>query len=78
MPAPPSAADVDAANAVAKFAALGTYLANLRDEAIRRHYTDLAQHLEQAVHEAKRTPPADLPKLFEPTDRSSPGSMTIA
>ena len=71
--APPSAADVDAANAVAKFAALGTYLANLRDETIRRHYTDLSQHLEQAVREARRTPPADLPKLFEPADRMFAG-----
>lgn len=64
-----SGADVEAANAVAKFAALGTYLANLRDDAIRRRYTDLSQHLGTAAREAQRTAPADLPKLFEPADR---------
>jgi hypothetical protein len=65
----PSAADVDAANAVAKFAALGTYLANLREEPIRRQYTELSKHLERAVYEAKRTQPADVPKVFEASDR---------
>ena len=33
--------DIDGANAVNKFAALGTYLANLRDETVRKQYTDL-------------------------------------
>ena len=64
-----STADVEAANAVAKFGALGTYLANLRDETIRRRYTDLSQKLGVAIGEAKRTPAADLPTLFEPADR---------
>jgi hypothetical protein len=64
----PSPASVDAANAVAKFAALGTYLANLRDDAIRRRYTELSQRLDAAVREAARTPPADVAKLFEPAD----------
>jgi hypothetical protein len=64
---PPPAA-VDAANAVAKFAALGTYLANLRDDAIRRRYTELSQRLDQTVREAARTPSADVAKLFEPAD----------
>jgi hypothetical protein len=67
-PGVPSAADVEAANAVAKFAALGTYLANLRDEAIRRRYTELSLLLEKTVAEARRTAPAELPKLFEPAD----------
>jgi hypothetical protein len=65
----PSAAEVEAGNAVARFAALGTYLANLRDDAVRRRYTDLSLRLEQAVREAARTPAGDVPKLFEPADR---------
>lgn len=67
--APLSAADVDAASSVAKFAALGTYLANLRDDAVRRQYTDLTHHLERAVQQAKRAAPADMPKVFEAADR---------
>jgi len=64
-----SAAQIDAANAVNKFAALGTYLANLRDDATRARYTELTQLLEKAVVEAKRAQPGDLGKLFEPADR---------
>jgi hypothetical protein len=64
----PSAAEVEAANAVVKFAALGTYLANLRDDAIRVRYTELSRVLEKAAGEAKRTAPAELSKLFEPAD----------
>jgi hypothetical protein len=64
----PSAAEVEAANAVAKFAALGTYLANLRDDAIRLRYTELSRALEKAAGEAGRTAPAELSKLFEPAD----------
>ena len=58
-----AAAQIDAANA------LGTYLANLRDEATREYYTHLTWELEKVVREAARTPPADLNKLFEPADR---------
>ena len=70
-PNPNAAAEqVDAAAAVNKFAALGTYLANLRDDsAVRARYTELSQALERAVAEARRTPPADLGKLFEPADK---------
>ena len=64
-----AAAQIDAANAVSKFGALGTYLANLRDEATREYYTHLTWELEKVVREAARTPPADLNKLFEPADR---------
>ena len=67
-PGVPSAAEVEAASAVAKFAALGTYLANLRDDAIRHRYTELSRQLEQAVGEARRTMAADLPKVFERAD----------
>lgn len=42
----------DAMAAVAKFGALGTYLANLRDEKIRVEYTNLARELEAIVADA--------------------------
>ena len=62
---PISAAErIDAEAAVNKFAALGTYLANLRDEAIRVRYTELVRGLEKAVADASRTPPAELGRLF--------------
>jgi hypothetical protein len=66
--APPTAAQVEAANAVSKFAALGTYLANLRDDPTREQYTRLTRELEKIVREAGRTSAADLDKLFEPAD----------
>jgi hypothetical protein len=60
---------VEAANAVARLAALGTYLANLRDESVRVRYTELSVAVDKAVSEARQTPPAALEKLFEPADR---------
>jgi hypothetical protein len=67
---PVSAAQrIDAEAAVNKFAALGTYLANLRDEAIRVRYTELVRGLEKAVTDAGATPPAELARLFEAPDR---------
>ena len=67
--ASPSPAQADAANAVAKFAALGTWLANLRDDATRRRYSELSAELERIVGEAGRTSTGDLTKSFEPADR---------
>ena len=67
-PGASTAAQVDAANAVSKFAALGTYLANLRDDPTREQYTRLTQELEKIVRDAARTSAADLNKLFEPAD----------
>ena len=67
---PISAAErIDAEAAVNKFAALGTYLANLRDETIRARYTELVRGLEKAVVDAGSTPPAELARLFEGPDR---------
>jgi hypothetical protein len=60
---------IDAANAVARLGALGTYLANLRDESVRVRYTELSMAVDKAVSEARQTPPAALDKLFEPADR---------
>lgn len=59
---------VEASAAVNKFAALGTYLANLRDDATRARYTQLTRALEKAVAEARGTKPAELDRLFEPAD----------
>jgi hypothetical protein len=60
---------IDAEAAVNKFAALGTYLANLRDDAVRARYTELVRGLEKAVTDAGDTPSAELGRLFEGADR---------
>lgn len=64
-----SSAMRDGTNAVSKVAALGTYLANLRDDATRVRYTEFSRQLEAIVSDARRTPPGELGKLFEPADR---------
>jgi len=65
----PASEQVEAANAVNKLAALGTYLANLRDDATRERYTDFSRQLEKIVNEARRVPGAEFNKLFDPADR---------
>jgi hypothetical protein len=59
---------LEAANAVSKVAALGTYLANLRDDAARERYTHLTEELEKVVAQAASTPRTNLDKLFETAD----------
>ena len=59
---------VDAMSAVTKFGALGTYLANLRNEDIRREYTELTWALEATVKRAATG--GDRSKMFEATDAS--------
>jgi hypothetical protein len=59
---------IEAINAVSKFAALGTYLANLRDDDTRVHYTKVSQELEKIVEQAAHTPRAQLDKLFANAD----------
>ena len=59
----------ETSNAVMKFAALGTYLANLRDEATRARYTDLVDLLTKITDNAQRTPVTELGRQFEPADR---------
>jgi hypothetical protein len=63
-----STLQIDGVNAVNKVAALGTYLANLRDEATRVKYTRLSIELERIVRDAAKTKPDDLEKLFGPAD----------
>jgi hypothetical protein len=65
----PSAAQTEAANAVAKFGALGTYLANLRDEATRERYTQLSTDLETLTADAGRLSADELNKRYEVPDR---------
>jgi hypothetical protein len=59
---------VDGASAVNKFAALGTYLANLRDDAVRKQYSELTEELGKIVINAKRTPNVEISKLFATAD----------
>jgi hypothetical protein len=66
---PASMALIDPENAINKFAALGTYLANLRDDASREQYTHLSWELDKLVREAINTPSADLDKRFEAADQ---------
>jgi hypothetical protein len=63
----PQAARAEAAMAVSHFAALGTYLANLRDDVVRARYSELSQLLERILVEAAQ-PSSDLGKLFAPAD----------
>jgi len=63
-----SFAQLEAANAVNRFAALGTYLANLRDDATRERYTSLSQELEKIAGQAMHTPRNGIDKLFETAD----------
>ena len=64
-----SVAQIEAVNAVNKFAALGTYLANMRDERTREQYTHITWELEKIVRQAAKTAPADRDKMFEAADR---------
>ena len=56
--------EMDGASAVNKFAALGTYLANLRDDAVRKQYTDLTDELGKIMVNARRAPSSDFNGLF--------------
>jgi len=59
----------EAAIAIAKFGALGTYLANLRDDRIRQQYTQLTDELRTIAAQARTIPPADLDRRFAAADR---------
>ncbi len=64
-----AAAANEAATSVAKFGALGTYLANFGDEAARVRYTQLSHELARIVAAARTTPPQNIDKLFEPAEK---------
>jgi hypothetical protein len=61
--------EVEAANAISRFAALGTYLANFQNEDTRYQYTQLSWTLEKILPLARNTASAELTKLFEPADK---------
>jgi hypothetical protein len=59
----------EAAASVAKFGALGTYLANFNSEAARVRYTQLSHELARIVAAVRTTPRQDIDKLFEPAEK---------
>lgn len=60
---------IAAGEAVARFGALGTYLANLRDEKVRERYTHLTWAVEKAVATAPLVRADGLAKVFERADQ---------
>jgi hypothetical protein len=64
-----AAEQTEAAIAVAKFGALGTYLANLRDDPIRARYTQLTVELGRIAGDARRIPADEFGARLEATDR---------
>jgi hypothetical protein len=64
----PSQEQIEADNAVNKVGALGTYLANLRDEPTRAHYTEFTNMLEKIVARAATIPPTEFEHQFDPAD----------
>lgn len=60
---------LEAQAAVARFGALGTYLAAVQDPGTRARYTELMRTLAGAVETARTTQLTDIDKLFEPADK---------
>ena len=60
---------LDAQATIAKFGALGTYLANFQDDATRARYTNLTRTLTGIMDNARNTGLQDIDKTFEPADR---------
>ena len=70
IPSPVATRETLAAReAAARLAALNTYLANLRDEAVRVRYTEFSGLIEKAVEAAGRTPAGEAGKLWAAPDR---------
>jgi hypothetical protein len=57
--------DVEAGNRVARFGALGTFLANFQNEDIRYRYTMLTWELAKIVKTARQMPPAVAENLVD-------------
>jgi hypothetical protein len=66
--APVIAVSSEALNAVSRFAAFGTYLANFQGDDRRVQYTALSNELKRVVDLAHSTPAASVEKLFEKAD----------
>lgn len=58
----------DVANAVSRFAALGTYLANFQGEEKRAKYSALSAEVKSISGMSRTTPPPAVDKLFEKAD----------
>ena len=67
--APVIATSSEALNAVSRFAAFGTYLANFQGDDRRVQYTALSQELKRVVDLAHTTPAASIEKLFDKADQ---------
>jgi hypothetical protein len=52
-----------------QFGALGTFMANFRQDTLRSRYAALSWHLNRISEEAARLPKADFDKLFEEADK---------
>jgi hypothetical protein len=65
--------EIDGVAAVNRFAALGTYLANLRDDAVRNQYSALSAELTKVMANAKRTSSTELPTAFANADQMFAG-----
>jgi hypothetical protein len=65
----PTSNQAEVASAVARFGALGTYLANLRDEATRVRYTQVTTDLEKLSTDAAHLSIEQLNKRYEAPDR---------
>lgn len=63
----PSALDMKAL--ASRFGALGTYLANFRDEAVRERYTELSRELQKVANEAASLPRLEFEALYGRIDR---------
>jgi len=68
-PGASTSAQMEVASAVAKFGALGTYLANLRDETTRERYTQVTTDLEKLSADAAHLSVEQLNKRYEAPDR---------
>ena len=64
----PGMLDIEAANAVSRVGAYGTYLANYRDDDVRYQYTQLTLELQRIVLAARAGGERDLDRLFAKAD----------
>jgi len=64
----PGMLEIEAANAVSRVGAYGTYLANYRDDDVRFQYTQLTLELQRIVLAARAGGDRDLDRLFAKAD----------
>jgi len=67
---PPTTASIEAGNAVARFGALATYLANMRDEKTRAAYTDLYWKLDEYAAMSATSTPQDRARVIGEADKA--------